>query len=95
MMKTSDLRNTDERVPVRAVAPEVLLARFSPARGGGWDGSTRGTRSVTRQAGLVENDHVVQALTVNGPDHPFHKWALLRGDARGDKTRSIPMTFAF
>ena len=33
---------------------------------------------MARQAGLIKNDHVVQALAANGADHPFDVGALPR-----------------
>ena len=69
MVKTAYLRNTDDASPFgrlhrpffwcvfrqSEVTAAVMVVLEEPAQ-------------MTRQAGLVENDHVVQALTANGPD---------------------------
>jgi hypothetical protein len=46
---------------------------------------------MTRQAVLIQDDHMIQALPANGSDHPFHIGAL-PSDAGADNTCSIPMT---
>src|SRR4051794_32227163 len=83
MVQTTDLRNTDD---------VSLFGRLYRS----WFGCVLVQRQVTaavmvvvekrsemaRQVSLVKNDHVVQALAANGPDHPFHIGAL-PGRARG------------
>ncbi len=54
-------------------APE---GRFLPFRHiGGWPARAmivvQEGLQIARQAGLMENNHVVQALAANGADHPF------------------------
>jgi hypothetical protein len=46
-----------------AAAPVIILEKSS---------------EMTRQAVLIQDDHMIQALPANGSDHPFHISALPR-----------------